>query len=149
MRLWIGGGEVLLVLVLLLLVVGLALRRAASDWSYRVRVVRVLAMISALNSPGECPDLWEVVLVDPNLWDGSSTLAFASSDRPQDVGLLVLDRPLGELAERCEAWRATGTPLLFSGDSIGEAVLLGPDGCLAGRVRGWRVDAEAGSGEPW
>jgi hypothetical protein len=148
MRLWVGSGEVLLVLLPLFLVVVLALRRASNDWSYRLRVVRVLAMISALNSPGESPDLWEVVLVDPNVWDGSSMLAFAPSERPQDVGLLLLDRPLGELAERCEAWRATGTPLLFSGDSIGEAVLLGPDGCLAGRVRGWR-DEVVGDGGEW
>jgi hypothetical protein len=134
MRWWAGSGEILVVLVLLL-VVGVALRRASSDWPYRLRMVRVLALISALNTPGESLDLYEVLLVDLNVGSGSFALAFARADRPQDVGLLLLDSPLGELADRCTAWRAAGTPLLFYGDAAGEAVLTGPDGCLAGRVR--------------
>jgi hypothetical protein len=136
---WAGIGELLLVALALLFVVGAARRRASSDWPYRLHMVRVLALLSALNTPGESLDLSEVLLVEP-VSSGSFTLAFACADRPQEVGLLLLDRPLGELAERCSAWHAAGTPLLFYGDAAGEAVLTGPDGCLVGRVRTWRDD---------
>jgi hypothetical protein len=146
MRWWASSGEILLVVLALLLVVGVAQRRASSDWPYRLRMVRVLALLSALNTPGECLDLWEVLLVEPNLGSGSFNLAFARADRPQEVGLLLLDRPLGERAERCTAWQATGTPLLFYGDAAGEAVLTGPDGSLTGRVKTW-LDDVAGDGD--
>jgi len=151
MRWWAGSGEFLLVVLALLFVVGVAQRRASSDWPYRLRLVRVLALISALNTPGESLDLSEVLLVEPNVGSGSFTLAFASVDRPEEVGLLLLDRPLGELAERCSAWQATGTPLLFYGDAAGDAVLTGPDGCLVGRVRTWLDDVAGDTnrlGEP-
>jgi hypothetical protein len=137
MKWWLGGGEILLVILAISLVVGIAFRRASSDWAYRVRLVRVLALLSSLNTPGDSPDLCEVLLIEPHVSGASFTLAFADAHRPQDIGLLLLDTPLGELAERCERWQATGAPLLLFGGAAGTAVLTGPDGSLAGHVESW------------
>jgi hypothetical protein len=46
-------------------------------------------------------------------------------------------------------WRDAATPLLFSGDVAGEAVLYGPDGCLVGRVATWREPVPINSGRSW
>lgn len=142
-------GGVLLIVCAVLAAFGLAARRASRDWSYQLHVVRVLGLLAGLDSPGEALDLFEVVLVEPNLSPGSFTLAFSAVYRPQDVGLLELDVPLGELAERCAMWRDAATPLLFSGDVAGEAVLHGPDGCLVGRVETWREPVPIASERQW
>jgi len=137
-------GGVLLIVCAVLPAFGFAARRASRDWSYQLHVVRVLGLLAWLDSPGEALDLFE-----PNLSPGSFTIAFSAVYRPQDVGLLELDAPLGELAERCAMWRDAATPLLFSGDVAGEAVLHGPDGCLVGRVATWREPVPINSGRSW
>jgi hypothetical protein len=122
----LGGGFVA--------VLGAMARRASRDWAYQLRVIRTLALVAATHSPGEPIDLWEVELVGAKLVAGTSSVAFSPVNRPQDVGLLLLDAPLGELADRCISWCDAGTPLLFAGDAMGDAVIHGPNGCLVGRV---------------
>jgi hypothetical protein len=124
----------------------LAAARASKDWRYQLQVVRTLNLLAALDSPGEFIDLWEVVLTESNPSAGSVTIAFKSSERPFDVGVLELDVPLGDLAEVCAAWHAAETPLLFQGDAVGGAVLHGPDGYLTGRVVTWRDRSSAKAG---
>jgi len=94
-------------------------------------------MAGASSAFGELSEPWEVELVGPRLSEGSLGVSFSSVYRRQDVAFLELAVSLGDLAERCEAWRELGTPLLFFGDVIGEAVLQGPDGCVVGRVTLW------------
>jgi hypothetical protein len=137
----IGGG--------LVAVLGAMARRASKDWTYQLRVIRALALVAATNSPGERIDLWEVELVEAKFGAGTFSVAFSPVNRPRDVGVLLLDAPLGEFADRCTSWCDARTPLLLSGDAMGDAVVHGPDGCLVGRIASWRDPQRFNASLPW
>jgi len=139
----------LLILGGLVAVLGAMARRASRDWAYQLRVIRTLAVVATTHTPGEPIDLWEVEFVVAKLGAGTSSLAFSPVNRPQDVGLLLLDAPLGEFADRCNSWRDAGTPLLFAGDATGDAVIHGPGGCLVGRVVAWSDPEPFDASMPW
>jgi hypothetical protein len=122
----IGGGLVFVVLV--------GYRHANKDWQHQLRAVRTLAVLSARSAPWELFDLEEVLLVEPSLSSGTFRVAFAPTDRPYDVAVVLLDEPLGELAERFIDWREQQISLLCSSDGCGGVVLHGPGGWLAGKV---------------
>jgi hypothetical protein len=132
----------------LVAVLGLAFNPTWRDWSHQLRVVRTLSLVAALEYPGEFLDLWEVVVVDENLYSDSCVVAFSRTDRPQELCFLFLEAPLGELTARCAAWRDLRTPLLLDGDVLGEAILHGPDGCLIGRVTAWNESQPTDVGPP-
>jgi len=115
--------ECSLIVCAVLAAFGLAARRASRDWSYQLHVVRVLGCLLGSIRRGGL-NLFEVVLVEPNLSPGSFTIASRPSTT-KDVGLLELDVPLGEL-RAVRHVRDAATPLLFSGDVAGEAVLARP-----------------------
>jgi hypothetical protein len=122
-----------------------ALHRAATDWPYRLRLIRVFDMLESRESPLRPFDLVEVVLVDPSPAHSACSIVFARTDRRDDVGELVLDRPLGERADLCSTWSAAGTPLLYAADWSGGAVLQGPVDCFIGHSVSWPISIPEGT----
>ena len=114
-----------------------ALHRAAEDWPYRLRLMLVVDVLEARESPYRPLDLFEVVLIDPSPARSAQSITFARSHHRDDVSELILDRALGEPADLCAAWSATETPLLYVGDWHGGAVLQGPVDCFVGHVAHW------------
>jgi hypothetical protein len=124
-------------------------RRASTDWALQLRVIRTLALVASAHSPGEQLDLWEVEFGGGRVGAGTISVEFSPVDRPQDVGLLLLDAPLGEFADQCNSWCDAGTPLLFAADASGDAVIHGPDGCFVGRLAAWRNREPFDASMPW
>jgi len=120
--------------IALIAVLGSITRRSAEDWRYQLQVVRALTAVASDECATQPFELFEIQLVGNAPSAGSRSIAFSSIGRPQDVGVLLLDAPLAGMADRCRVWRDARTPLLCSGDSLGHAVVHGPDGFLEGQV---------------
>ena len=136
-------GEIVLLFATCAIALAYALHRAATDWPYRLRLMLVFDMLEARESPYRPLDLFEVVLIDPSPARSARSIAFARTDRRDDVSEFILDRALGERADLCAAWSATETPLLYAGDWHGGAVLQGPIDCFVGHVAQWAASTSA------
>lgn len=139
------GAEIVLILTFGVLSVAYALHRAQMDWSYRLRLICVFDMLEARESMWRPYDLFEVVLVDSSPAHSARSIAFARTDRRDDLIEFVLDRPLGERADLFAAWSTAATPLLCARYGNGSAVLQGPLDCFAGQVDPWPDAMAAGN----
>jgi hypothetical protein len=128
---------------------GVTARRASWDWQYQLRVIRALSVIATNDEIGGPLDLWEVELVGERPCADSLSVTIAPVDRPRDIGVLILEAPLAEMAARCTLWRDAGTPLLLNNEALGSAVVHGPDGCLIGRMAQRRDLEPFHSSPPW
>ena len=126
--------EITLLFVAYAIILLSALHRAATDWPYCLRLLRVFELIEMSESPRQQFDVLEVVLVDLAPSSTTRSITFTRTDSSDQVLELLLDRPLGEEADLCEGWSAAGTPLLYVNDGSGGAVLQGPTACLVGHV---------------
>jgi hypothetical protein len=128
---------VAIVIAGVLVPIAFAARRAGEDWPSQLRLVQTLSIVASWDTSGEPLDLREVELIGASPCATSLSVTIALVRGPRDIGVFELEAPLGELAPRCRSWRDAGTPLLLSGDELGDAVVHGPDGYLVGRMATW------------
>ena len=128
----------LLVLALIVasaLVLASVLKRASHDWSYQLRLIVVLGLLDARESPLSGPVLEEVRLAEPVGGSLADELVLASAGSGRRASIhFHLGEPPDQRAQLCDQWFDEATPLLLAIDGRG-AVLHGPGGCLLGDVK--------------